>query len=89
MWLGVGNILNLDIGGGSFELAIGENEQPDFAVSVPLGAGRLTRDRLQGAPPESTSQFAVPTIVAATSKSFRSLARIDGAAQQSAGPYAA
>ncbi len=106
---GAGNILNLDIGGGSFELAIGANEQPDFAVSVPLGAGRLTRDRLHGDPPErnaveatrehiratlagpleSISQFAVPTIVAATSKSFRSLARINGAAQQSAGPYAA
>jgi exopolyphosphatase/guanosine-5'-triphosphate,3'-diphosphate pyrophosphatase len=106
---GAGNILNLDIGGGSFELAIGANEQPDFAVSVPLGAGRLTRDRLDGDPPDRTaievarehiretlaapieaiSQFSSPTIVAGTSKSFRSLARINGAAQQSAGPYAA
>jgi exopolyphosphatase/guanosine-5'-triphosphate,3'-diphosphate pyrophosphatase len=106
---GAGNILNLDIGGGSFELAIGANERPDFAVSVPLGAGRLTRDRLERDPPERTavgatrehiratlagplesiSQFAAPTIVAGTSKSFRSLARINGAAQQSAGPYAA
>ena len=106
---GAGNILNLDIGGGSFELAIGADEQPDFAVSVPLGAGRLTRDRLRGDPPErkaveatrehiratlsesleSIFEFAVPTFVAGTSKSFRSLARINGAAQQSAGPYAA
>ena len=106
---GAGNILNLDIGGGSFELAIGADEQPDYAVSVPLGAGRLTRDRLEGDPPErkaveatrehiratlagpleSIFEFAVPTVVAGTSKSFRSLARINGAAQQSAGPYAA
>ena len=105
---GAGNILNLDIGGGSFELAIGANEQPDFAVSLPLGAGRLTRDRLNGDPPErraleatrehiratlagpleSIFRCAVPTIVSGTSKSFRSLARINGAAQQSAGPYA-
>jgi len=106
---GAGNILNLDIGGGSFELAIGADEQPDFAVSVPLGAGRLTRDRLRGDPPErkaveatrehiratlaesleSIFEFAVPTFIAGASKSFRSLARINGAAQQSAGPYAA
>ena len=106
---GAGNILNLDIGGGSFELAIGADERPDFAVSLPLGAGRLTRDRLRGDPPERTAveatrehiratlagslesifEFAAPTFVAGTSKSFRSLARINGAAQQSAGPYAA
>ena len=106
---GAGNILNLDIGGGSFELAIGADEQPDFAVSVPLGAGRLTRDRLRGDPPErkaveatrehiratlaesleSIFEFAVPTFIAGASKSFRSLVRINGAAQQSAGPYAA
>ncbi len=104
---GSGTILNLDIGGGSFELAIGEDEHPRLAVSVPLGAGRLTRDLLPGDPPSAKSvkdarrriraalagpiaefaRFGSPTVVAATSKSFRSLARITGAAPRAAGPY--
>jgi len=37
-------ILLMDIGGGSLELAIGADEEPEVAVSLPLGAGRLTRD---------------------------------------------
>lgn len=63
---GAGNILNLDIGGGSFELAIGADEQPDFAVSVPLGAGRLTRDRLRGDPPERKAVEATREHIRAT-----------------------
>ncbi|PPF76600.1 exopolyphosphatase [Subtercola sp. Z020] len=104
---GSGNILNLDIGGGSFELAMGADEHPELALSVPLGAGRLTWDHLQGDPPSAKSikaarkyiratleepiaRFAEldpATLVAATSKSFRSLARITGAAPRAAGPY--
>ena len=38
-----GRLLVLDIGGGSLEIAVGADEVPDVAVSVPLGAGRLTR----------------------------------------------
>src|SRR3954452_11928845 len=43
-WLGwaAGRLLVLDIGGGSLELATGCDEDPDLAVSLPLGAGRLT-----------------------------------------------
>lgn len=41
----------LDIGGGSLEIASGIDEQPDVAVSLPLGAGRLTRDFLTADPP--------------------------------------
>lgn len=52
---GSGTILNLDIGGGSFELAMGADEKPDFAASVPLGAGRLTRDFLAVDPPTAKS----------------------------------
>jgi exopolyphosphatase/guanosine-5'-triphosphate,3'-diphosphate pyrophosphatase len=52
---GVGTILDLDIGGGSFEMAIGHDEQPDVAASVPLGAGRLTRDWLPSDPPSAGS----------------------------------
>jgi exopolyphosphatase/guanosine-5'-triphosphate,3'-diphosphate pyrophosphatase len=52
-WFGwsAGRLLVLDIGGGSLELAVGDDESPEAAVSLPLGAGRLTRDRLRGDPP--------------------------------------
>lgn len=104
---GSGTILNLDIGGGSFELAMGADEQPELSLSVPLGAGRLTRDFLDADPPTAKSIKAVrkhiraildepiadierlgsPTIVTATSKSFRSLARLTGSAPRANGPY--
>ncbi len=104
-WFGwsSGRLLSLDIGGGSLEIACGRDELPDIALSMPLGAGRLTRERLPGDPPSRKDVVAlrehvwqvlgtvVPTIqeqgapdrVVATSKTFRSLARLDGAA-----PYA-
>jgi exopolyphosphatase / guanosine-5'-triphosphate,3'-diphosphate pyrophosphatase len=52
-WYGwsAGQLLVLDIGGGSLELAPGRDEDPEVAVSLPLGAGRLTRERLSGDPP--------------------------------------
>src|SRR5215471_1335680 len=52
-WFGwsSGRLLLLDIGGGSLEIAAGVDEEPACAVSVPLGAGRLTRDWLVGDPP--------------------------------------
>jgi exopolyphosphatase/guanosine-5'-triphosphate,3'-diphosphate pyrophosphatase len=52
-WFGwsSGRLLLLDIGGGSLEIAAGHDEVPDTAVSLPLGAGRLTRDWLPGDPP--------------------------------------
>lgn len=104
---GAGRILSLDIGGGSFELAMGADEVPEFTVSLPLGAGRLTRDFLQEDPPTAKSIKAVrkhirevleipiadlgrlspPTIVVATSKSFRSLARVAGSAPRADGPF--
>lgn len=45
-WYGwsAGRLAVLDIGGGSLEVAAGQDEAPDVAVSVPLGAGRLTRE---------------------------------------------
>ncbi|MFH8408033.1 Ppx/GppA family phosphatase [Streptomyces sp. NPDC018019] len=54
-WLGwsAGRLLVLDIGGGSLEIAYGLDEQPDAAVSLPLGAGRLTAADLPGDPPEA------------------------------------
>lgn len=104
---GAGPMLNLDIGGGSFEMAYGEDELPELAMSVPLGASRLTRDWLPEDPPSAKSvkelrsyirETLKPVVkefqslgranhVAGTSKTFRSLARIAGAAPSGAGPY--
>ncbi len=52
-WFGwsAGKLLLLDIGGGSLEIAYGVDEEPDAAVSLPLGAGRLTAGWLPGDPP--------------------------------------
>ena len=54
-WFGwsSGRLLVLDIGGGSLEIAAGIDEVPDVALSLPLGAGRLTRAALSGNPPTS------------------------------------
>jgi exopolyphosphatase / guanosine-5'-triphosphate,3'-diphosphate pyrophosphatase len=107
-WFGwsAGRLLCLDIGGGSFELGTGNDEVPEVALSVPLGAGRLTREWLDGDPPSKASveklrgyvadELSGPTRmllatgspdrVVATSKTFRTLARLAGAAPSSAGP---
>jgi exopolyphosphatase/guanosine-5'-triphosphate,3'-diphosphate pyrophosphatase len=53
-WFGwsAGRLLVVDIGGGSLELAAGMDEEPELALSLPLGAGRLTRSHLDdGDPP--------------------------------------
>ncbi len=52
-WCGwsAGRLLMVDIGGGSLEIASGIDEEPDVAVSLPLGAGRLTRSWLAHDPP--------------------------------------
>jgi exopolyphosphatase/guanosine-5'-triphosphate,3'-diphosphate pyrophosphatase len=51
-WLGwsAGDLLVLDIGGGSLEVARGSEEDPTFKTSMQLGAGRLTRNFLKGDP---------------------------------------
>ncbi|GAA3261513.1 Ppx/GppA phosphatase family protein [Nonomuraea helvata] len=108
-WFGwsSGRLLAFDIGGGSLEIAAGVDEEPDVAVSLPLGAGRLTRDWFTGDPPSPeevrTLRRHVRTEIArtvggvvrygeadravATSKTFKQLARIAGAAPSSEGPY--
>ena len=107
-WFGwsAGRLLCLDIGGGSLELAVGCDEVPEVALSVPLGAGRLTREWLDGDPPSKRSieelrkyvgdqlvrparkllATGQPDRVVASSKTFRTLARLAGAAPSSAGP---
>lgn len=109
-WFGwsAGRLICLDIGGGSLELASGEDEEPDRAVSLPLGAGRLTREWFDGDPPSKGAlsqarehvesalagpakkllDAGAPDRVVATSKTFRTLARLAGAAPSSSGPRA-
>jgi exopolyphosphatase/guanosine-5'-triphosphate,3'-diphosphate pyrophosphatase len=110
-WFGwsAGQLLVLDIGGGSLELASGIDEDPDVALSLPLGAGRMTRRflpaaRVGGRPDlvalaeleahatdllepaaEKLRAAGSPNLVAATSKTFRTLGRLTGAAPYSAG----
>jgi exopolyphosphatase/guanosine-5'-triphosphate,3'-diphosphate pyrophosphatase len=108
-WFGwsSGRLVMLDIGGGSLEIAAGVDEEPAAAVSLPLGAGRLTRDWLTADPPSagqvrklrkhvraeiaaaagSVLRDGRPNHAVATSKTFRQLARISGAAPSSDGPY--
>jgi exopolyphosphatase / guanosine-5'-triphosphate,3'-diphosphate pyrophosphatase len=108
-WFGwsAGRLLVLDIGGGSLEIAYGVDEQPDAAVSLPLGAGRLTNALLPGDRPDPQDIRALrrhvraeiarivgeftrlgrPDHVVATSKTFRQLSRIAGAARADEGPY--
>jgi exopolyphosphatase/guanosine-5'-triphosphate,3'-diphosphate pyrophosphatase len=62
-WFGwsAGEILLLDIGGGSLELAAGGAEDPDVAVSLPLGAGRSTIAFLPHDPPSADQVAALRT----------------------------
>ncbi|MCF6523697.1 Ppx/GppA phosphatase family protein [Streptomyces sp. JJ36] len=108
-WFGwsSGRLLVLDIGGGSLEIAYGLDEEPDAAVSLPLGAGRLTTAWLPGDPPAHEdvralrrhvraeiarvvgefTRFGHPDHVVATSKTFKQLARLGGAARSAEGLY--
>lgn len=107
-WFGwsAGRINNLDIGGGSLEMSSGVDEEPDVALSLPLGAGRLTREWLTEDPPgrrrvamlrdwldtelagaaAEVLEVGPPDLAVASSKTFRSLARLTGAAPSAAGP---
>jgi exopolyphosphatase/guanosine-5'-triphosphate,3'-diphosphate pyrophosphatase len=51
-WVGwsAGDVVLLDIGGGSLEIATGEQENPNYCNSVMLGANRMTRQFLTGDP---------------------------------------
>lgn len=106
-WFGwsAGRILDLDIGGGSLELSTGADEDPDLALSLQLGAGRLTREWFDADPPgkrrvgelrdwlaaelvdpaKQLRRRGNPDLAVGTSKTFRSLARLTGAAPSSAG----
>ena len=108
-WYGwsAGNLLVLDIGGGSLEIGVGIDEEPIQALSLPLGAGRMSRQFLGGDPPrardiDALTEFAENALdeavksaditgwdkAVATSKTFRTLARLAGSAPSAAGPRA-
>ena len=57
-WLGwsSGRLLVLDIGGGSLEIAVGDDESAEATVSLPLGASRLTREYL-GSDPHTSKEL--------------------------------
>jgi len=92
-----------DIGGGSLELAAGSDEVPEVAQSLALGAGRLTREWLDAGFSAAELRLHVRSAIAdeagailrggafdravATSKTFRSLTRMCGAAPSSEGQY--
>jgi exopolyphosphatase/guanosine-5'-triphosphate,3'-diphosphate pyrophosphatase len=104
-WFGwsAGRLLVLDIGGGSLEIAAGIDESPSVALSLPLGAGRLTRAHLRHDPPTPEELDALLAhvesklehreldkvgewdLAAMTSKTFRTLARLAGAAPSGEG----
>ncbi|HEY0934369.1 MAG TPA: Ppx/GppA phosphatase family protein [Trebonia sp.] len=108
-WFGwsSGRLLVVDIGGGSLEIATGLDEEPEAVISLPLGAGRLTRDWFTADPPPAAQVRALRRHVRAeiarmagglrrggavdhavgTSKTFRQLSRIAGAAPSSEGLY--
>ncbi|MEO7753512.1 MAG: Ppx/GppA phosphatase family protein [Terracoccus sp.] len=67
-WFGwsSGRLLVVDIGGGSLELAAGIDEEPETALSLPLGAGRLTRDRLAEDPPGADATRAARSFIRST-----------------------
>jgi exopolyphosphatase/guanosine-5'-triphosphate,3'-diphosphate pyrophosphatase len=78
-WFGwsSGTLLVVDIGGGSLELAAGIDEEPDAAASLPLGAGRLTRDLLPGDPPDAeTVRAARRAIRARIASDLRPLTKV-------------
>ncbi len=64
-WFGwsAGRLAVIDIGGGSLELASGIDEIPDVAISLPLGAGRLTREHFTGDPPNRSDIQALRSYV--------------------------
>jgi exopolyphosphatase/guanosine-5'-triphosphate,3'-diphosphate pyrophosphatase len=58
-WMGwrAGSLALFDIGGGSLEVACGRGRLPDFVASLPLGAGRLTREFFGGQDPPSEEEL--------------------------------
>lgn len=80
-WYGwsAGRLLVIDIGGGSMEIGLGRDAQPELAVSLPLGAGRLTRAFLPDDPPSRQQLAALRRHVNATLREVADRLRWEGA----------
>ncbi len=102
-WYGwsAGTLSVFDIGGGSLEIAAGPDEDPEVALSVPVGAGRMAR-RFGGKDVTALRRHVraeIGSVIGevlrrgpfdrsvATSKTFRTLGRITGTAPAADGPY--
>src|SRR5690242_15435245 len=92
--------------GVALQVLSGVDAEPEVALSLPFGAGRLTREWLPDDPPgrrrvnmlrdwpatelsdagAEMRKAGNPDLAVATSKTFRSLARLTGAAPSGAGP---
>jgi exopolyphosphatase/guanosine-5'-triphosphate,3'-diphosphate pyrophosphatase len=79
-WYGwsAGRLLVIDIGGGSMEIVLGRDAQPELAVSLPLGAGRLTRAYLSDDPPSRKQLTALRRHVNATLREVADRLRWEG-----------
>lgn len=102
-WFGwsAGALSVFDIGGGSLEIATGRDEEPEVALSIPVGAGRMAR-RFGPTEVAEIRRYARAEIgsvigdvlrrgpydrAVATSKTFRTLGRITGCAPAADGDY--
>ncbi|TWP44362.1 exopolyphosphatase [Lentzea tibetensis] len=97
-WFGwaAGELLVLDVGGGTVEIAHGSSADPAFACSLPLGARTLTRAGLSVADMRASVAASLASVCPRTelprgaravgcSKVFQQLARLTGARAQRRG----
>jgi exopolyphosphatase/guanosine-5'-triphosphate,3'-diphosphate pyrophosphatase len=66
VWMGEGSVLGLDLGGGSFEVAVGTAREVVLATSAPIGATRLQGELGTGDPllPSDRSAIRSRTVAA-------------------------
>lgn len=97
-WFGwsAGELLVLDVGGGTVEIAYGSSADPDFACSLPLGARTLTMAGLSVADMRASMASSLASVcprkelprmarAVGCSKVFQQLARLTGARPQRRG----
>lgn len=102
-WFGwsAGSLALFDIGGGSLEMAASRDEEPEVALSVPVGAGRMAR-RFGAVEVKKVRKHARAAIgsqvgellrhapfdlAVGTSKTFRTLGQLTGAAPAAEGLF--
>lgn len=102
-WFGwsAGSLALFDIGGGSLEMAVSRDEEPEVALSVPVGAGRMARRfgpsevkavrkharTVIGSRVGEMLRHAPFDLAVGTSKTFRTLGQLTGAAPAEEGLF--